>query len=68
MYGQEWRDLPGGYFADPKVRADYDRRRREAQRFNQLVETELRRLGYHPEEIPTEEDIETAERRAESRM
>ncbi|QSG06379.1 hypothetical protein HSR121_2047 [Halapricum desulfuricans] len=61
MYDGEWRDKPAGYYADPKIRADHDRRVREERRFSRLVEIELGKMGYERDEIPDPDDVDRAE-------
>jgi hypothetical protein len=61
VYRNDWNDRPAGYYADPKIRADHDRRVREERKFSRLVEIELGKMGYGREEIPTRDDIERAE-------
>jgi hypothetical protein len=61
IYRSEWQDKPAGYYADPKIRADHDRRVREERKFSRLVEIELGKMGYERDEIPTRDDIERAE-------
>lgn len=70
IYDADWQDKPAGYYADPKVKARHDRRIRDERRFSRLVENELGKMGYdrHEPEIPTPEDIETAEERARSKF
>lgn len=64
IYRNDWRDKPAGYYADPEIRARHDRRVRDERRFTRLVEIELGKMGYERDEIPTREDIETAEEAA----
>jgi len=67
-YSQDWREKPAGYYADYQIKVDHNRRVEQERIFNRLVEDELARMGYSPEEIPTDEDIERAEARAEDRF
>jgi hypothetical protein len=64
IYDSEWREMPPGYYADPRVKAAHERRRADERRFNRLVEIELGKMGYEIYEIPSDDDIETAENRA----
>ena len=62
IYSNDWRDVPSGYYADPKIRAAHDRRVRDERRFARLVENELGKMGLDRHtDIPTAEQIETAE-------
>lgn len=65
---QEWEDKPAGYYADNKIKTDTDKRQRENQRFNELVEQELLDMGCGGSIIPTESEIKTAKKKAERRM
>lgn len=64
VYRSEWTEKPPGYYADPEIRASYDRRVRDNRRFARLVEIELGKMGYGRDEIPTREDCERAEEAA----
>jgi len=64
-YNQIWNDVPSGYYADPATKARHDSRMRDERRFTRLVENELGKMGLdRHEDIPTENQIETAEGRA----
>ncbi|QRV15044.1 hypothetical protein JMJ58_19380 [Haloterrigena salifodinae] len=65
IYDADWNDVPPGYYADPEVKARHDRRVLDERRFSRLVEIELGKMGLdRHEDIPTAEEIETAEERA----
>lgn len=68
VYHNDWQDKPAGYYANPEVRERYDRRVLDERRFTRLVEIELGKMGYDRHEIPTRDDIETAEERARSQF
>ncbi|OYR58505.1 hypothetical protein [Halorubrum halodurans] len=61
VYHNDWRDKPAGYYADPEVKAQHDRRVRDERKFSRLVEIELGKMGYERDEIPTREDCVRAE-------
>lgn len=61
MYQNEWNQKPAGYYADTKTKTTHDTRQAEERRFSTLVEAELRNMGLSTADIPTADEIETAE-------
>ncbi|NUC72566.1 hypothetical protein HTZ84_09630 [Haloterrigena sp. SYSU A558-1] len=69
IYNNDWKDVPPGYYADPEIKARHDRRVLDERRFSRLVEIELGKMGLDRHtDIPTKEQIETAEDRARQKF
>jgi hypothetical protein len=68
IYQANWNDKPAGYYADPGVKARHDRRRIQEERFNLLVDEEIRRMGFDPETVLDTDVIQTAEENARRRF
>jgi len=68
IYQHDWRDVPQGYYADPKVRSRHDRKIRDERRFALFVENELGKMGYDRHDIPTASDVDRAEEIARNKF
>jgi hypothetical protein len=71
IYAADWHDNPAGYYADNKIKARHDSRVNDERRFSLFVENELGKMGYDrhdPTEIPTQSEIERAEKIARGKF
>ena len=64
IYDSEWEDKPIGYYADNRVKTRHDKRMKEEMKWANLVSEKLEEMGIGPDELPTSEQIQEAEKAA----